>query len=231
MISNPYQNPDTVFTTSSSPVINLNTSVTVNVNGGTPLNFVSCSVKNPQEVLIGQFLMSDNGINPDTVSGDGIYSVSVSISNIQCLLVGKYSIEYLAENNSGLFSNLITSDFRVVNSANQPPFIISASLPDSVIRPLPGDSSLLTISVNAGDPDGLCDIKDVTFVTVRPNGVTLPPIPMYNNQNGQFTFSNYVSFSSDPSSYGYFKYTFTVKDNSGVSGTPLTDSIKFIQPD
>ncbi|MBL8005965.1 MAG: hypothetical protein JNJ56_00410 [Ignavibacteria bacterium] len=220
-----------MFTTSSSPLIILNTSVAVNVNGGSPLNYVICSITNPQEVQIGQFFMSDNGISPDTVSGDGRYSVSVSISNIQCLLVGKYNIEYLAENNSGLFSNLITSDFRVVNSANQPPVIISSNLPDSVIRPLPGDSSLLTITVNAGDPDGLCDIRDVTFVTVRPNGVTLPPIPMFNNQNGQFTFSNYVSYSSDPSSYGYFKYTFTVKDNSGISGIPLTDSIKFIQPD
>jgi hypothetical protein len=139
-------------------------------------------------------------------------------------------MEFVAENNSGLFSNLITSDFRVVNTVDIPPVITNTNLPDSVVRPLPGDSTLLTISVNVSDPDGLCDIKNVTFVTVRPNGVTLPPIPMFNEGNGQFAFSNYVSFSSDPSSYGYFKYTFTASDNSDSLSSPVADSIKFVQP-
>ncbi|MEO8211477.1 MAG: hypothetical protein ABI840_13035 [bacterium] len=171
--------------------------------------------------------MSDNGVPPDTNSNDGRYIATVNISNISCLLVGNYRLEFIAENNSGLFSNLITSGLRVINTDNLPPVITSTNLPDSVVRPLV-DSTLLTISINVTDPNGLCDLKDVSFVTTRPNGVIIPAIPMFYNGKGEFTFSNYVRNSSDPTSYGYFKYTFTARDNSNLLSAPVTDSIKFV---
>jgi len=173
--------------------------------------------------------MLDNGVPPDSNSNDGRYIVTVNISNIQCLIVGNYRLEYVAENNSGLFSNLITSGIRVINTDNLPPVITGTNLPDSVVRPLV-DSTLLTISINVTDPNGLCDLKDVTFSTVRPNGELIPPQPMFYNGNGQFIFSNYVRNSSDPTSYGYFKYTFIARDNSNLLSAPVTDSIKFVQP-
>ena len=173
--------------------------------------------------------MLDNGVPPDTNANDSRYTASININNIQCLLVGNYVLEYVAENNSQLFSNLITSNISVINTAAVAPVITSTNLPDSVERPAL-DSTLLTISVNVNDPDGLCDIKNVTFVTTRPNGVVFPPIPMFNNGNGQFTFSNYVRASSDPTSYGYFKYKFTARDNSDSLSAPVTDSIKFVYP-
>ncbi len=225
VIQDPSQSADTIFTTSASPVINFNVSVSVNTNEGSSINKVTCTVFDPHGDGIGQFNMTgSSGSNPAT------YSATVNITGIQCLLVGIYRMEFVAENNSGLFSNLITSDFTVINTANVPPVITSTNLPDSVVRPLPGDSSLLTITINVNDPDGLCDLKDVTFVTVRPNGVTLPPIPMFNEGNGLFAFSNYVSYSTDPTSYGYYKYTFTARDNSNLLSAPVTDSIKFVQP-
>ncbi|MBP9190948.1 MAG: hypothetical protein KBF96_00195 [Ignavibacteria bacterium] len=226
----PYISSDSVFTTSSDPVINFNTSVSVNINNGSSIKSVTCTIKDPDRNVIGQYNLLDNGVSPDSTAGDGIYSANVNITGINCLLVGTYGLEYVAENNSGLFSNLLTDDIKVINSANVPPFIVSTNLPDSVIRPLPGDSTLLTISVNVNDPDGLCDIKDVTFVTVRPNGVTFPPIPMFENGNGQFVFANYVGYSTDPTSYGYFKYTFTARDRSNLQSAPVTDSIKFVSP-
>lgn len=191
---------------------------------------MNCSVKDPSGNIIATIAMSDNGVLPDTTAGDGKYSAAVNVNNISCLLVGNYAIDYLALNTSGLYSNQIVSDIIVINSANMPPVITGTNLPDSVVRPLPGDSLLLTISVNVNDPDGICDLKDVTFVTVRPNGVTFPPIPMSDNGNGEFLFSNYVSYSTDPTSYGYFKYTFTAKDRSNIESIPVTDSIKFVLP-
>lgn len=202
----------------------------VNLNEGSSIANLICSVRDPLGSVIGRFNMIDTGILPDTNSNDGRYTALVNISNIQCLLVGDYNLEYLAENSSGLFSNLISSRVRVVNTNNLPPVISNTSLPDSVVRPMPGDSSLLTISISVNDPDGLCDLKDVTFVTVRPNGIMLPPIPMFHNGNGQFTFANYVAFSNDPTSYGYFKYTFTARDNSNLFSVPVRDSIKFVRP-
>ena len=221
---------DTVVTTSSSPLINLIVSVDVNLNDGSQISNVQCRVFDPANDQIGVYQLNDNGSSPDPTAGDQTYTGSINVDNIQCLLVGNYSLEVVAENTSGLFSNLITSSFIVVNSANQPPQITTTNLPDSIVRPLPGDSSLLTITVNVNDPNGICDIKDVSFVTVRPNGVTLPAIPMFNSGSGLFSFSNYVSYSSDPTSYGYFKYTFTARDNSNLLGTSVKDSIKFIAP-
>ncbi len=221
---------DTVFTNSASPLINLIVRVNVSTNDGEQISNVKCTVFDPNNEQAGVFELNDNGASPDTTPGDQNYTGSINIDNIQCLLVGNYSVEVVAENTSGLFSNLITSVFRVVNTANQPPVINSTALPDSIVRPLPGDSSLLTITVNVSDPDGLCDLNDVSFVTVRPNGVTLPAIPMFNSGNGVFSFSNYVSYSSDPSSYGYFKYTFTARDRANLLSVPVRDSIKFIAP-
>ncbi|MGB3019466.1 MAG: hypothetical protein WBC65_16800 [Ignavibacteria bacterium] len=229
-ISNLVLSNDSVITTSSSPMINLIVSVNVNLNDGSPINKVQCRVYDPVNTQIGVYQLNDNGSSPDPTAGDRTYTGAINIENIQCLLVGNYSLEVVAENTSGLFSNLITSSFIVVNSANQPPRITTTNLPDSIVRPMPGDSSLLTITVNVNDPDGICDVKDVSFVTVRPNGVTLPAIPMFNSGSGVFSFSNYVSFSSDPTSYGYFKYTFTARDNSNLLSASVKDSILFISP-
>ena len=229
VILNPYQSEDTVFTTSASPLINFMVAVSVNTNDGSSINNVTCTVKDPNGVIAGQFNMLDNGTPPDSNSNDSRYTGTVNINNIECLLVGNYIVEFLAQNNSQLYSNLITSSVNVINTAVQPPVIVSTNLPDSVVRPAI-DSTLLTISVTVNDPDGLCDIKDVTFVTTRPNGVVFPPIPMFNNGNGQFIFSNYVRASSDPTSYGSFKYSFTARDNSNLLSAPVTDSIKFVYP-
>ncbi|MEO8446130.1 MAG: hypothetical protein ABI528_01475 [bacterium] len=231
IITNQFQSKDTVFTTSANPLINLIASVTVNTNGGSAITNVVCSVISPDGNTIGQFNMLDNGTGGDTNASDSRYTAAINISNIQCLIVGNYGLEFLAENSSTLFSNLITSSLKVVNPANVPPVITATNLPDSVIRPaVTTDSTLLTISIDVNDADGLCDLKEVIFVTTRPNGVLLPPIPMTYSGNGRFVFSNYVLFSSNPTSFGYFKYEFTARDNSNLFSVPVTDSIKFVMP-
>ncbi len=204
-------------------MINFTTSIDVNTNDGSSIKTVTCTVINSERDPIGQFNMTGNS------TGDS-YTTTVNITNIECLLVGNYTVEYIAENNSGLFSNLITSPLKVINIADFPPVIVSTNLPDSVVRPVPGDSTLLSITINVTDPDGLCDLKDASFVTVRPNGVTLPAIPMFTNGNGEFIFAAYVGYSTDPTSYGYFKYTFTARDRSDLLSNPVIDSIKFLQP-
>jgi hypothetical protein len=221
LISGPFLSNDTVFTTSASPDINFTTAINVNTNDGSSITSVTCTVFDPNGLNAGIFNLSNNG--------SGTYSANINISGISCLLVGNYKLEYIAQNASLLYSNLVTANLRVINTDNLPPVIVSTNLPDSVIRPST-DSTLLTISVNVSDPNGVCDIKDVTFVTTRPNGVVFPPIPMFNNGNGEFVFSNYVRESADPTAYGYFKYAFTARDNSNLLSATVTDSIKFVYP-
>lgn len=230
LISDPVTTPDTIFTTSSSPAVNFQTSISVTTNNGSEISSVSVTIFDPLGNEMGTFPMNSSNSLSDISNGSGNYSANINLTGISCLIVGNYSLEYVAVNEAHLNSNTILSELKVVNTANQPPVIASTNLPDSVVRPSPGDSVLLTISMNATDPDGLCDLKSASFVTVRPNGVTLPPIPMLYDNNGRFSFSAYVYYSSDPTSYGYFKYTFTAKDRSDVLSSPVTDSIKFLQP-
>ena len=229
LISNPYRSKDTVFTTSGAPSIILNTSVFADENDGGSISSVVCKIYSPDNLLIGTFNMHDDGIAPDSVAGDRRYSSAVNVSNISCLLVGNYSIQFIAQNSAGLNSNQINSFIVVVNSANQPPALSSPNLPDSVVRPSTGTIDL-TITLTAIDPDGSCDINTVYFDAYRANGNFIGRIPMTATGNNIYSYTNTVSYSPADSAYGYFKYFFQAVDNSGALSTVLKDSIKFVRP-
>lgn len=173
--------------------------------------------------------MLDNGVLPDSTAGDRRYSCNINVSNISCLLVGAYTLQYIAENNEGLFSNQLTSLLPVINTANQPPVVSNPNLPDSVIRPVTGQFDL-TISVDVNDADGNCDITSVYFDAYRPTGTYIGRIPMTSAGSNVYTFTNPVLPSSADSSYGYFKYFFQAADRSNALSAFLKDSIKFVRP-
>jgi hypothetical protein len=230
VVSNPQRSTDSVRTTSSNPVINFSTSISVNVNQGSPIAGVNAYLFLPDGIMIDSVSLNDNGVSPDVTANDGIYSGSFNITNIQCLIVGSYKIDYLAVNTEGLFSNLISSTLPVVNTENLPPVIVSTNLPDSVIRPATGVNPFpLTISINATDPDGLCDLYLATIRAFRPNGNFIGNINMNNQGNGLFSFTSLVEQATD-TTVGYYKYYFRVYDNSNISSSEVLDSIKFVHP-
>jgi len=229
VISSPYRSTDSVFTTSASPLISFSTSILVSPNGGSGIKTVICKVYDINGLLLNTFNMSDNGIPPDSTSGDGRYSVNVLINNISCLIVGNYNIQYIATNNDGIASNLISSTFYVKNTANQVPVLSNPNLPDSVVRPVTGQFDL-TITIDATDPDGPCDIYQVYFDAYRSTGFYIGRVPMTHGNNNTFTFTNPVLPADPDSSYGYFKYYFRALDNSGALSAIFKDSIKFVRP-
>lgn len=228
ILSNLYKSKDTVFTTSTSPLINLNVAVSVDPNGGGDIKSVTCKVLSPEASVLATYTMKDNGISPDSVAGDSRYSCAVNITDISCLLVGQYTLQLLAENTSGLLSSQINSSVTVVNLTNLPPTISDPNLPDSVVRPITGSIDL-TISIKVNDPDGLCDINSVFFDAYRPSGSYIGRIPMTHKGFGTYSFTNPVYPSSADSSYGYFKYFFQAIDNSNAYSLIYKDSIKFVR--
>lgn len=216
VIVNITQAPVTVDASSTNPVIAFPVSL-VATSENQIVN-VFCRVFDPNSNQIAEILLTNSGGNN--------YSANASISNINCLLVGTYKLLFQVEDNLGLLSNVFLREFEVVNPNNSPPFIVSTDLPDSVVRPAQ-DSTLLTISIEANDPDGICDIRSSSFDAERPDGVIFTGIPMIYEGNGLFRFSNFVTSTG---LNGYFKYTFTVFDNSGASSVSVKDSIKFVQP-
>jgi len=213
-------------------VINFNTSINVNVNGGTAISSVKCTVYEPAGTSLGTFNMSPNG---STAGGDLIYNSIVDITNISCLLIGKYKVEYLAENSSGLFSNLETSDFIVVNTANVPPAVSDLHAPTSIQVPSSGTNTAV-LSVNANDPNGYCDIKNVFFNSYRPDGTITggSPFTMFDDGNillhgdtvaGDSRYSLIIGIPSNQTTLGYFKFIYQSRDNANLLSNQVIDSI------
>ena len=184
--------------------------------------------------------MSDNGVLPDTTAGDGRYSVQINISNIQCLLVGAYKIQYVAQNGETLFSNLITSVFPVVNTANLPPSLSGLIAPDSIVVPVSGEN-VKVLSVFVTDPDGLCDINSVYFNSFKPNGSPSSgnPFAMFDDGNipdhgdtvaGDGRYSLKIAINSGQTTFGPFKFVYEAMDNSSALSNQIIDTINVVQP-
>jgi len=231
IIINPFISKDTNFTISTAPIINFSASVQVDLNNGDPIKFVICKVYFPTGQLLDSAFMADNGVLPDSTANDGRYSCSFNITGIalSCLQVGIYNIQFYAQNNSGLFSNIIYKNLVVVNTINQPPVLSNPNLPDSVVRPVSGSFDL-TLTITVIDPDGECDINSVFFDAYRPTGGYIGRIPMSYTNNNIYSFTAPVLPSAADSSYGYFKYVFQAYDNSNAYSNIVTDSIKFVRP-
>jgi len=223
LIYNVTKSSDTVSTISGTPVINLNVSAVVGKNNGSEIKSVICKVMDPMSNSLGNFSLGN--------TSDSTYSGTLNITNISCLLVGNYNLIFIAENEIGLSSNLITSTIYVKNTANVAPVIIETNLPDSVVRPLTGAVDL-TIFVNVTDTNGTCDINEVYFEAYRPSGFIIPGgvIPMTHFLGAEWRFTNPVLPAIPDSSFGYFKYHFFAKDRSNAISTGVWDSIKFVRP-
>lgn len=229
VISNIYKSKDTVFTTSGAPVISFFTALTANANGGARIRQVTCKLTAPDNSTLGTFTMYDDGYAPDSTAGDSRYSCNVNANITSCLLVGNYTVQYIAQNETGLYSNAVNSALFLINTANLPPVLSNAALPDSVIRPVSGSFDL-TLTITATDPDGDCDVFNVYFDAYRPSGSFIGTIPMTAAGSNIWTFTNPVLPSAADSSYGYFKYFFRSADRSGALSTYYRDSIKFVRP-
>jgi hypothetical protein len=240
ILTNPYKSRDTVLTTSTTPVINFDVSVSVNPDGGGDIKSVTCKIKSPQNTLLATYTMSDDGILPDSASGDGRYSCRVNITDISCLLVGQYSIELLAENSAGLLSNQINSSFLVVMTNNQAPIVSSLFSPDSIAIPSSG-STIKTLSVYALDSNGQCDIKRVFFNSYRPDSSITGGSPFQMFDDGDIPvhgdsvandkrFSLIIQIESTQTTIGWYTFKYQAEDNSGLLSNQLIGRIYIYRP-
>lgn len=240
ILSDLYKSKDTVFTASTAPVINLNTSVAVSTNEGGEIKSVTCKILTPQNTVLATYTMNDNGSLPDSVSGDGRYSCTINVTDITCLLVGQYSIQFLAENAEGLISNQINSSIPVVMTNNTAPIVSGLFAPDSIAIPVSG-SSISTLSVFALDSNGYCDIKRVFFNSYRPDSTITggSPFTMYDDGNipehgdttaGDGRFSLIIQITSAQTTTGWYTFKYQAEDNSSLLSNQLTERIYIYRP-
>ncbi|MBS1491888.1 MAG: hypothetical protein JST55_00175 [Bacteroidetes bacterium] len=229
-ISNPSKSKDTVYTNSTTPVVNFITSVRVQQGGDDAITSVVCSLLDPSGNVIQNFSMSDNGGSPDTTGNNGVYTTTVNYSITSCLTVGNYSLQYLATAQSGLTSNLIVISQPVYYSNNVAPEVSFVNAPDTVIRPTTGDVPLM-IGIKASDPNGQCDIKTVFFNSILPNGnpSNQNPFTMYDDGDllahgdtvaGDGRYSLIIRIP--PSALiGTYQFKYQASDNSGLNSAIL----------
>jgi hypothetical protein len=216
---------DTVRTTSSAPQISFD--VTANVTSQNPISSVTVSVFNPLNEAAGVFTLSD--------AGSGVFTGNITLSGFSCLLVGNYKIQIVAEDQLGLFSNLVVNNLPVVNTANQPPTVSGLIAPDTIVVP-PSGSNINVLSILANDLDGYCDIQSVVFNTFLPNGqpATGNPFTLFDDGNIEAhgdtiamdsRFSQKIEITSAQTLVGNFVFKYKVTDRSGISSTELIDTI------
>ena len=115
--------------------------------------------------------MYDNGetVNGDTTSGDNIYSAKFPMS--KSYTVGLYSIKFFITDLNDNSRQVAVRSFEYDNNqASYPPQLSDLVAPDSVVAEEP--KTVIFMSVAASDPNGLSDIKQVYFISYRPDGTT-----------------------------------------------------------
>ena len=169
-------------------------------------------------------------------AGSGnLYTATINIDNISCLIVGNYKVDYYAENASGLFSNQVSDAFYVKNTANAAPVVSGLIAPSSIQVPASGINSAV-LSVLANDSNGSCDIKSVFFNSFRPDGTITggSPFSMFDDGNiplhgdtiaGDGRYSLIIGIPSTQTTFGYFKFIYQARDNSSLLSNQLIDSI------
>jgi hypothetical protein len=240
ILSNPFKSKDTVFTNSSAPIINLFSSVSVNPNEGGDIKSVTCKVLSPENTVLATYNMADDGVLPDSVSGDLRYSCEINITNISCLLVGQYSIQLLAENTAGLLSSQINSSFYTVMTNNIAPVVSNLYAPDSIAIPSSG-LVINTLSVFAIDSNGYCDIKRVFFNSFRPDSSITggSPFNMFDDGDilahgdsvaGDGRFSLIIQIASTQTTIGWYTFKYQAEDNSGFLSNQYVGRIYIYRP-
>lgn len=219
---------------------NINGIAWAEVTSEDPVASVKVTVKNPDNTEIGIFTLRDDGAAPDTNAGDGKYTGYITFS-MTCRIVGQYKGEFIAHNVSGLNSSLITENFNIINSNNQPPVISGLVIvPDSIQV---NNQAFFIFMVTAIDPDGSCDINQVYYDGFDPLGGSLTRRKLFDDgsccpvEGTGLTSGDTTAYDTKftrklfgaPDKVGYYKYFIKAEDNSGASSNILSDSIYVYQ--
>ncbi len=141
------------------------------------VSFVVSTPTDNQSIASGQLL--DDGVAPDILKGDGIFSAKVAFQ-IKRVEIGVFKIAVSAEAQNGFQSNMAILPLTVYRG-NQPPVLSDLEAPDTV--KLGSQTQLLTFHVRANDPDGLLDVASVVFNSFKPDGTPSSgnPFQMYDD--------------------------------------------------
>ncbi len=226
--------PNAVFIDSLPPVngiYNFTEVLSANVtdsDGLSDVRIVQGDVVDPSGSHLFTVAMHDDGVSPDSLPGDGIYSAGVSFS-VSRAMVGRYYPFVTATDASGLQSNGVAPSLLVFRN-NSPPQISDLVAPDTLRIPS-GGSALLFMTLAASDSDGLADIKEVFFVSpdggnptfhfeLKDDGGATQP-PSGDAIAGDGIYSVLLSLTDSPTIRGRYRFIFQAWDGSSDTSATL----------
>jgi hypothetical protein len=164
--------------------------------------------------ILGEGFLNDDGISPDKIANDSIFSGNVQFQ-FKRVLVGKLKLSLWGENQTGDLSNTFLFPFTIVR-LNRPPIISNLIAPSTVSLSI---TNTFYVSVKVFDPDGQGDIKSVLRFT--PSGKILQLHAVANDT----IFSEIVELNPPPA-LGPYLFRFCAVDLSNDTSNILTKTIE-----
>ena len=171
--------------------------------------------------------MHDDGLSPDSVAGDGIYSALIQFT-IPRSASGIYRLKVVASDIQGFVSNAAESPLFMVRD-NQPPVLSNLVAPDSAVVPVGGFVNI-PIYIRATDPDGQADIVQVYFRSLDSSDPTQRFV-MNNDGSapgsvpGDSTYAIVVKATDSPTVRKKYRFAFQAIDTFGDTSATILHSI------
>ncbi len=201
------------------------TSVT-DQDGADKIASVTATVLSPDGNSTWTFALHDDGVAPDLVAGDGLYSGLITLSLAKSD-VGIFHVLFSAvdrEQRSG--TSALQSIF--VSRHSSPPWLSNVVSPDTVVVPVGGGVSF-RLAVTAGDSAGLADIQDVTLRVPEGNNPTGVLHLLDNGNvangdsvNGDGVYSIILQVNDSPTVRKRYSLLFQAIDRAGDTSATLT---------
>ncbi|NCQ16961.1 MAG: hypothetical protein COW85_01950 [Ignavibacteria bacterium CG22_combo_CG10-13_8_21_14_all_37_15] len=177
-----------------------------------------------EKISPGAISLYDNGSPAagDLVKGDNSYSALIIMKNEY--VNGTYLISYFVEDKTSAVKKVASQTFLFDNGkSNIAPLILSVSAPDTIeVKEVP---LAFIVSATVADSNGLKDIKEVYFTTVKPNQPSSGSRTMLYDDgnyttNGDGTaedgvFSRALSITPE-NEKGTYRFDFEAKDRGGL---------------
>jgi len=168
--------------------------------------------------------LHDDGVAPDSVAGDGIYSAQI-VFTITKSASGIYTLLYSATDQLGNASNQIEQPLFLIRNSHAP-VLSNLVAPDTVYLPT-GGSVQINMYLRATDPDGQSDIKQVYWRSLDASDPTYR-YTMHNDGSAPGSVpgdSNYafplLIQDSPPIPRKTFHFAFQAVNNFGDTSTTI----------
>jgi|GEM_PF-1747212 len=166
--------------------------------------------------------MLDDGTGGDVIAGDGTFSALLQVPSSGDTVLD-YTLSFQARDKAGLQAPPVSR--RMIVGFDDSPFISNLIAPRQVVLN-PDQSTLIQITLDVRDPQGLGDIVLVQFRSFLPNGQEAgnSPIELFDTGNAQVgdeaagdgIYSRIVFLPPTGVMLGDFRWLFEARDSSGA---------------